>query len=535
MLSIDSWWRFALTEVFAVLLLVFVYRRPLREGKATIWLKLVLSMLAMYMAHLFYAVLSPAYFYRRFEFTTERLNLIPFRALREWLAHPLNFFGNVLIFMPLGVFEVLLHPGRSRKWQIAFSAATAFFLSLFIEFAQFFNFRVPDIDDIILNTIGALLGALMCMLMQKIGFDRTRIGRVLLPRIPESWHRHNLLNRFCIILVVVMEVVLFTTNYIVTIPKPKTLKNVAAQVDLSTPAPTPFPVTVAPGQTQPVATPAPSSQPVPERTYDVSELTLEAENVLLVRLGDGIRGDQAVFAAGSADPIYPASTLKMLTALTVLDIAAPDELVKVGREIYIPPYDASRAGLEYGMILSVQELLEGLLLPSGADAAYALGVYCGRKHVGIDDLPSDDAINVFIARMNKKAQEIGAVHTTAVNVVGLDDSKQLTTAEDILKIARVFLSNPILADICHLPTDTITSEEGKTVSLKNTNKMLLSSSEYYNRDVAGVKTGTTSRAGNCLVALFTVGGERYISIVMNSSYYGKFTDTQKLYDLCAGY
>ena len=81
MLSIDSWWRFALTEVFAVLLLVFVYRRPLREGKATIWLKLVLSMLAMYMAHLFYAVLSPAYFYRRFEFTTERLNLIPFRAL----------------------------------------------------------------------------------------------------------------------------------------------------------------------------------------------------------------------------------------------------------------------------------------------------------------------------------------------------------------------------------------------------------------------------------------------------------------------
>ncbi len=65
----------------------------------------------------------------------------------------------------------------------------------------------------------------------------------------------------------------------------------------------------------------------------------------------------------------------MVTALTVLDIADPDEPVRVGTEVYIPPLDCSRASLEYGMTLTVRELLEGLLLPSGADAAYALGVY----------------------------------------------------------------------------------------------------------------------------------------------------------------
>ena len=94
-------------------------------------------------------------------------------------------------------------------------------------------------------------------------------------------------------------------------------------------------------------------------------------------------------------------------ALTVLDAADPDESVRVGTEIYIPPLDCSRASLEYGMTLTVEELLEGLLLPSGADAAYALGVYCGRKLEENDQLSYEDAIKAFVAAMNKKAAEIG--------------------------------------------------------------------------------------------------------------------------------
>lgn len=136
--------------------------------------------------------------------------------------------------------------------------------------------------------------------------------------------------------------------------------------------------------------------------------------------------------------------------------------------------------------------------------------------------------------MNRKAASLGAANTTAVNVVGYDAAGQLTTAEDILRIAKTFLDQPLLAEICRIPQDRITSEEGKSVYLSNTNKMLHAESPYYNGDVAGVKTGTTSRAGNCLVSVFTVGNERYLCIVMNSSYYGKFTDTQKLYEVCAG-
>ena len=524
MFGIDSWIRFALTELCAVGLLGFVFRRPLLEYKRNVWLKILLIMLALYMGQLFYVLLTPTYFFRRFAFSVERVNLVPFRALREWLAHPFNFFGNVLLFMPLGFFEVLLYPARSRKMQLALSAAAAALLSLFVETAQCFNYRVPDVDDIILNILGSVLGALLCMLQQRLGFDRTKIGRVLLPRIPRDWRRHMLLNRFCILLAAVMELVLFTANYIVTIPKKAVWEYAVTQPEI---------VQAREAADTGEIGPEPDATAEPRR-YDTASLELEARNVYLVRLGEGQEDDVTVFSADSGKMIYPASTLKMLTALTVLDTADPEEKVRLGTEIYIPPLDASRAGLEYGMTLTVRDLLKGLLLPSGADAAYALGVYCGRKLAGDDRLSYEDAVGSFVAAMNRKAAALGAERTTAVNVVGLDDKGQLTTAEDIVRIAKAFLDEPVLAEICRLPSERIVSDEGKSVELINTNKMLLRGSPHYNGSVAGVKTGTTTRAGNCLVSVFTVGDERYLCVVMNSSYDGRFTDTQKLYDICAG-
>jgi D-alanyl-D-alanine carboxypeptidase len=135
--------------------------------------------------------------------------------------------------------------------------------------------------------------------------------------------------------------------------------------------------------------------------------------------------------------------------------------------------------------------------------------------------------------MNRKAEALGAWNTTVKNVVGLDDSAQRTTAEDILRIAKVFLDQPVLAEICGLAESRIASEEGKIVSLSNTNKMLHPESVYFNGRIKGVTTGTTSRAGNCLVSVFTVGDYRYLCVVMHSSYDGKFRDTQALYDVCA--
>ena len=221
MFGTETWIHYALTEIYALALMAFVFRRQILEEKQNVWLKILLAMFAMYMGLVFYSSLVPSYFYRRFRFSLERLNLVPFRALHDWLANPFNFFGNVLLFMPLGFFEVLLHPAATRRRQLLMTAGASVSLSLFIGFAKCFNYRVPDIDDLLLNLVGSVLGALLCMLQQKLRFDETRVGRVLLPRIPRTWRYHMRLNRFCILFVVTMEAALFTVNYIVTVPKPE--------------------------------------------------------------------------------------------------------------------------------------------------------------------------------------------------------------------------------------------------------------------------------------------------------------------------
>lgn len=261
-------------------------------------------------------------------------------------------------------------------------------------------------------------------------------------------------------------------------------------------------------------------------------LDLEAKNVLLVRLTEDLKTDEILYDRGSEESIYPASTLKMLTALTVLDIADPEEKAWVGLEYFMIPFDSSRAGLHIPMRLSVRDLLEGLLLPSGADAAYTLAAYCGKKLEEDKEFSPTEAIDRFVDAMNLKAADLGAEHTTAVNVDGYDAQGQMSTAQDLLVIAQAFLRQPLLAEICAMPEAEMDSEMGSIITVRNSNEMLQEDSAYYIKDVTGIKTGTTSLAGSCLVSEFNIQGDKYVCIVMNSSCYGRYSDTRKLYEMC---
>ena len=90
---------------------------------------------------------------------------------------------------------------------------------------------------------------------------------------------------------------------------------------------------------------------------DCSELELEAENVLLASLTKDLKTDEFLYESDSEEVIYPGSTIKMLTALTVLDIADPEEKAKVGLEYFLVPSDASKAGLKPLMKLTMIRIL----------------------------------------------------------------------------------------------------------------------------------------------------------------------------------
>jgi D-alanyl-D-alanine carboxypeptidase len=193
-----------------------------------------------------------------------------------------------------------------------------------------------------------------------------------------------------------------------------------------------------------------------------------------------------------------ASTTKIMTALVAVERGQLDQMVTVDVDAADMP-DSSVMGLRPGERLTLRDLLYGMLLPSGNDAAVAIARAVGGSEPA------------FVALMNRRAAELGLADTHFANPHGLDAPDHYTTAVDLAQIARVALRNPTIAQIVATKEKTIRGRD--TYNLKNTNRLLTRS------DVEGVKTGTTDLAGSCLVAAFRRNGHPVISVVLNTPDY----------------
>lgn len=244
-----------------------------------------------------------------------------------------------------------------------------------------------------------------------------------------------------------------------------------------------------------------------------------------------IRGsDSTLYEKSSFERIAPASTTKMLTALTVLDHCSADETFTVGDELDLVALDASRAWLDYGDVLTVRQLLTALLLPSGNDAAYTLAVNTGRKISGDDGLATRQYIELFVAEMNKKAAEIGAASSYFITPDGYDAEGQYTTAYDLALIAGACLDDGRLSEIMGSFVVYDTWPNGREATYYNTNELLNPESAYYCPGVVGLKTGNSSQAGGCLVSAAVIDGKTYICVIMGSTEEGRFLDSISVYN-----
>lgn len=190
-----------------------------------------------------------------------------------------------------------------------------------------------------------------------------------------------------------------------------------------------------------------------------------------------------------------ASTTKILTALTVIDNV--DDLDK---KICIPKkavgIEGSSIYLVEGEKLSYLELLYGLMLRSGNDAAVALAI------------ATSGDIDSFIVKMNEKARECGANDCSFTNPHGLHDDNHLCSAKDLAYITAAALTRPVFSKI--VSTKSIKISGDPVRYLTNKNKMLRN---YDGAD--GVKTGYTVKSGRCLVTSATKNGMQLISVVLN--------------------
>lgn len=213
-----------------------------------------------------------------------------------------------------------------------------------------------------------------------------------------------------------------------------------------------------------------------------------------------------LYAKNEKQRFYPASTTKVVTALVALDLYAPDDVLTVK----IASVEGQLMNLQNGERITLENLLYGLLVHSGNDAAVAIANSYGYDR--------------FIELMNKKAHELHMNNTTFRNPNGLDDMQQLTTPYDLTLAARELLKNPYLTKIVGTKEITI-SDVDYTIfhHLSNVNKLL---GEI--RGLGGLKTGYTEFAGENLVSFYKHEGHDFIIVVMKSN--DRFADTRTLVD-----
>lgn len=188
-----------------------------------------------------------------------------------------------------------------------------------------------------------------------------------------------------------------------------------------------------------------------------------------------------------------ASTTKIMTALIALEHASPGDTLEVPAEA--AGIEGSSMYLTAGQQVTVRDLLYGLMLKSGNDAAAALAIHCAGS------------VTSFAELMNQKAAALGMRGTSFCNPHGLNAEGHYSTARDMALLTRAALKNEALSQI-------VGSKYAKVggITIKNHNRLLWS---YPGAD--GVKTGYTANAGRCLVSSATRDGMRLIAVTLNDS------------------
>ncbi|MGE5632503.1 MAG: serine hydrolase [Caulobacteraceae bacterium] len=211
-----------------------------------------------------------------------------------------------------------------------------------------------------------------------------------------------------------------------------------------------------------------------------------------------VKTGRILYSKNMNEKLPMASTTKIMTTLVTVESGKLNEIVKVSRKASI--VGGSSIYLKEGEKHSVEDLLYGVMLRSGNDAAYAVA-----EHVG-------GSVENFVEMMNRKATEIGAMNTHFANPHGLDAAGHYTTAHDLALITSYALRNPEFAKIVSTKKKKIEGppNENWDRMLVNKNKMLW---QFEGGD--GVKTGYTGKAGRCLVSSATRNGMQLVSVVLN--------------------
>ncbi len=231
-----------------------------------------------------------------------------------------------------------------------------------------------------------------------------------------------------------------------------------------------------------------------------------------------------LYAKNQDKKMYPASTTKIMTAILTLENCHLDDLVTISYDVVMSiPDGYSSASLQVGEQLTVEQLLQLLLVHSANDSANALAEYIGGS------------IESFISMMNTKVHELGLSNTHFTNAFGMHDENHYTTASDLAMIMKYCIENEDFRKIagkasCAIPT----TNKYVTRSYVSTNELIVPNTKNYYPFLTCGKTGYTTQAGDCLVSCSYKDDLELICVILGGKTVNntstRFSETKTLYE-----
>ncbi len=250
-----------------------------------------------------------------------------------------------------------------------------------------------------------------------------------------------------------------------------------------------------------------------------------------------------LYEKDSDSKAYPASVTKIVTAIAALKYASLDDVYTIGDELDAMNEGSSpsTAGLVKGEKWSLRHLMYAMLLPSGNDAAYSIAAGVALNLPGNENLTAREALDVFAELMNEIFTDLNLTNShfmvpdgNSYYVSGgaWDDRLTLhyTTAKDMMYVSNLAFKCGAIAGITSTASMNFKIQSGQSKGYNNTNSLIKATNEYYYPYAVGLKTGTTTPAGNCLISGAECDGRFVIIVTLKSSTSaGRYSDTLLVY------
>ena len=284
--------------------------------------------------------------------------------------------------------------------------------------------------------------------------------------------------------------------------------------------------------TPPTTEPEPTLPPVTWMTFpEGRELSAAQYFVYDVEAGEFV-----TVSGNLTDTIYPASVTKLFTAYVALQYIDPTTVITAGDALDLVAAGSSVAEIQRGDKLSAEMLVQAMLLPSGNDAACILAVEAGRLMANDASLSARSAADLFVEEMNRQAQNLGMTGSHFANPDGIHRDSHYTTFADLAILGKLSLENDTILKYAKVARDAVTLENGTQLAWKNTNATIDPASTYYCPYAIGLKTGSTPRAGSCLLSAFECGGRTLVVGVFGcAADEDRFMDTLHLFNEAMGF